>query len=224
MRTWISLVGIDAPLAGIALTLIVSTLPACSGPSEIPTEPPDLTGQWALNEAESDDPVAAIGAVARRGSSTQSAKSGGRGAGGGRGGVSGGRGGVSGGRTGGGEETRKTLQELLKAAEAFTITQTDSTVAFESEGGSPLVLHPDGRKADQMVRGIGKVELKARWKDDRLIVERKLESGLKLEQSYERSQDGKRLLLKVELSGGSLPDFIELRRIYEVARGTQPDM
>ncbi|MDP2577816.1 MAG: hypothetical protein Q8W48_08880 [Candidatus Palauibacterales bacterium] len=201
---------------GMVVGLLVVGLAGCGG-SDIEPVPPDLSGSWELNVAKSDLPAEEIEDAMVGGSASGSqppAGGGGRG-----GGASGGRGGGRGGRMGGmnPEQMRERMREIMEAARAFTITQTDSTVTLNARSGPTRVFYTDGRKVQRMTRGLGEVEVKARWKDGKLQVEQKMESGLKITETYERSEDGERLQVNVKLSGGRLPRDFESRRVYDDA-------
>ena len=188
---------------------------ACGGGSEIIPEYPDLTGSWVLNESTSD--LAGPGErdeMIGTGGSVDGRPPGGGQRGGGRGGRGGGR---PGGMPFDPEVVAERLRLLVDAADAITITQTDSTLTIVNRNGLERVLFTDGREVEYRIRDVGEVKAKARWKDERLEVERKLDViGLKLKEKYERSQDGKHLQVDVELSGGRLIRTFKARRVYDL--------
>jgi len=186
----------------------------------------DLSGRWAFNPVQSDNPRDMI----RPGDSTPGAARGGRGhdggvgAGGGLGdGFEGGQGGVPSWR-GGPEMTdddrarmRETMHLAIDAPHALTISVTDSAVTLAPDSGEPVVLHPDGRKRKQKVRQGGDIETKTRWADGGdLVVERQVSGGGKVVEDYLRAQDGTQLYVIVaytDWNGRS----VEFRRVYDLA-------
>ena len=202
---------IQASLRVAILTMMSAGVVACGGGSEIIPEYPDLSGSWVLNESTSD--------LAGPGERDEMIGTGGsvdgRPPGGGRRG--GGRGGRGGGMHFDPEVVAERLRLLVDAADAITITQTDSTLTIVNRNGLERVLFTDGREVEYRIRDVGEVKAKARWKDERLEVERKLDViGLKLKEKYERSQDGKHLQVDVELSGGRLIRTFKARRVYDL--------
>ncbi len=189
-----------------ALSILLAGLVACGG-SDIEPEPPDLSGSWELNEARSDlmgnemqDQMIGGAAPGRR---PEGAEGSGRRGGGGRGG----RGGFN------PEQMRQRMQTLMEAARAFEVIQTDSTILLASKSGPSRLMFTDGRKIKQQMPGGTEVETKARWKDGVLLVERKF-GDLKIKETYQRSEDGERLVVHLELSGGMLPRALKARRVY----------
>ena len=172
---------------------------------------PDLSGQWTLNAAQSDNPRDML--QARDSSGDES-----RGGYGGRGGFGRGRGGGAG--SGMSDEQRQrmhqTMQLVFDAPAALTIAQTDSSLAFALDGNAPLVLYSDGRKVTQKEEGGGDVETKGRWQGNDFVVERKVSGGGKVTEDYLRSQDGRQLYVIVgfEARRGR---SIEFRRVYDAA-------
>ncbi len=177
---------------------------------------PDLSGQWTLNAAQSDNPRNMLQARDSSGDEARGGRS--RGGYGGRGGFGRGRGG--GGRGGMSDEQRQrmhqTMQLVFNAPAALTIAETDSSVAFALDGNAALVLFSDGRKVTQKVEGGGDVETKGRWQGNDFVVERKVSGGGKVTEDYLRSQDGKQLYVIVKFEDGRGRSR-EFRRVYDGA-------
>jgi len=114
------------------------------------------------------------------------------------------------------QRMRQTMQLVFQAPPAFTIVQTDSSVAFAPDSGAALVLSRDGRKVTQKVEGGGDVEVKGHWQGNDFVVERKVSGGGKVTEDYLRSQDGKHLFVIVKSEGGR-GRSIEFRRVYDGA-------
>lgn len=177
---------------------------------------PDLSGQWTLNAAQSDNPRDML--QARDSGGDESRGGGSRGGYGGRGGF--GRGRRGGAASGMSDEQRQrmhqTMQLVFDAPAALTIAETDSSVAFAADGGAALVLYGDGRKVTQKVEGGGEVETRGRWQGNDFVVERKVSGGGKVTEDYLRSQDGKQLYVIVGFEGRR-GRAIEFRRVYDGA-------
>ena len=139
-----------------------------------------------------------------------------------RGGSAGGPGGGSGPGTGrmgpppgmgAGENPEEAMQAILEPAEELTITQTEAEVVIEERFGRTRALHPDGKayKTDN-----GLAELKARWKNGKLVVEKKSARGGKLVESWELVPDRSRILIDLSLSAGFGPS-LSFKRAYDRA-------
>jgi len=179
---------------------------------------PDLSGQWTLNAAQSDNPRDMLQARDSSGDEARGGRS--RGGYGRRGGFGRGRGGGERGGGGMSDEQRQrmhqTMQLAFDAPAALTIAETDSSVAFAWDGNAPLVLYSDGRRVTQKVEGGGDVEIKGHWQGNDFVVERKVSGGGKVTEDYLRSQDGKQLYVIVGFEGGR-GRSIEFRRVYDGA-------
>jgi len=175
---------------------------------------PDLSGQWTLNAAQSDNPRDMLQARDSSGDQSRGGRS--RGGYGGRGGFGRGRGG--GAASGMSDEQRQrmhqTMQLVFDAPAALTIAETDSSVALASDGGAALLLFSDGRKVTQKIEGGGDVETRGRWQGNDFVVERKVSGGGKVTEDYLRSQDGKQLYVIVKFEGGR-GRSLEFRRVYD---------
>ena len=134
LTTAVALCGVVALGSAAATTLVVH---------------PDLSGQWTLNAAQSDNPRDMLQARDSGGDESRGGRS--RGGYGGRGGFGRGRGGGAG--SGMSDEQRQrmhqTMQLVFDAPAGLTIAQTDSSVEFALHGNAPLVLYNDGRKVTQ---------------------------------------------------------------------------
>ena len=201
LTTAVALCGVVV-LGGTAATMLV--------------DHPDLSGQWTLNAAQSDNPRDMLQARDSSGDEPRGGRS--RGGYGGRGGFGRGRGG--GAASGMSDEQRQrmhqTMQLVFDAPSALTIAETDSSVAFGSDSGAALVLSDDGRKVTQIVDGGGDVEIKGHWQGNDFVVERNVSGGGKVTEDYLRSQDGKQLYVIVKFEGGR-GRALEFRRVYDGA-------
>lgn len=199
--------------------MVVATIVGCAGSSEIPPVPPDLAGSWALDRANSDsahEELRQAMAAARQGGPPAGRRAGG-GGGSGKAGGRPGRGNRGEERVGGDpQDIQDRMQRMLAVSDTLSISQTDSILTLISRFGSQQ-FRPDGGRRETYLRDMGEVEIKARWKEGRLVIERKLRDGFKLTQTYERPRDGQRMQLEVKLSGARLPSPVEFRLLYDAA-------
>ena len=184
----------------------------------------DLSGSWQIDRDASDDPRQEIAEAAsgRRGPGSAGQMGGSRP--GGRGGFGGARGGGGGRGAGGGnrgeftEEDREQMRQIRQSATAliqqFTIVQTDSAITFAFDDTAQLLLLTDGRKLKQEIDVLGDVEIKAKWKDGALVVERKMD-GAKITEHYSRPQYTERLIVTTKVEFSRLPRAIEFQRVYD---------
>lgn len=181
--------------AAAALLLACSALAACSGKSGIAPDHPDLTGAWVINLEQSDRPGDHMERRRPPGAPGQRPP----------------------GEPGG--ERRERFQQgfalLLQNSVAFKISETDSTLTLVGAEGIERVLNPDGQERVRRIEGLGNVTVKTRWKGDKLVVERTLETGVKITETFELESAGRQLYLELKISGG--PRTIEFRRVYDAS-------
>jgi hypothetical protein len=187
---------------------------------------PALGGTWQLNEEKSEkyDPSReralgrddATGANVKTGMGPRtSGRAGGGGGGGGAdgGGAPGGTGGATG--LGADRQVMAAMGEATKQPSALTIEQTDSTVTISS-GRRQLVVRPDGESlADSTLEGVVVYSVKAEWKKDQLVVEKRLAGGTSVRSTYYvDKKDPKVLIVDVRFESKSLRRTIDNRRVY----------
>lgn len=105
------------------------------------------------------------------------------------------------------------LGALVQSFVAFRIVDEDSTVTLIGAGGDRRVVRPDGAERQSRLEGLGNITIKTRWRGDRLVVERRLDSGAKITESYALAEEGRRLYVTTKISG--IPRTIEFRRVYD---------
>ncbi len=105
------------------------------------------------------------------------------------------------------------LGALLQSFVAFRIIDEDSTLILAGAGGERRVFRPDGLERQSRLEGLGNVTVKTRWRGERLVVERRLDSGAKITETYELATEGRRLAVTTRISG--IPRAIEFRRVYD---------
>jgi hypothetical protein len=184
----------------------------------------DLSGRWLFNKERSDDAREKMREAGGSGGFRGGPGGGGMGGPGGGGmggpGGGGGMGGRGGGRTGpppdagDDNESREAMRALLEPAEELTITATEAEIVIAELYGTTRNLHPNGKpyKTDN-----GTAEIKALWKEGKLVVEKKDPRGGKLVETWERVAEGNRILVDVKLEGGFGPALV-LKRVYDRAK------
>lgn len=113
------------------------------------------------------------------------------------------------------ERMRAVMQSVLRAAGALRIVQDDTTVMVIDLEGRPRVHHPDGRKKSYPVQGVGNVESRAKWDDGKLVVELRMDDGIRLSRTYELDEESRQLHVRVRMEGGQLQRAMDFRRVYD---------
>jgi hypothetical protein len=174
-------------LAVVAALLASVAASACAGgspgPKPIP-EHPDLTGTWLLNPGASEDP--------ENDAPRMPAPSGGP---------------PSPSRT----RTPAATQSFLPSV-AFRIQEADSLLIFSDAQGRERAVFQDGREFIEPVEGLGNVTVTARWKGDKLVLERQLESGARITETYELKLDGRQLHIEITILTRRTIEFL---RVYD---------
>src|SRR5258705_3035643 len=153
---------------GYVPALLVLVQPLLATP---PSDPhPHLSGLWTLN------PLLSKGAGQR----FNRAPSGRRGREGPP--EEGGFGGAFPERLGGGN---RSLGELLRPKEQLTFTQTDTLITLTDDAGWSRELIPTQQRMREELGQGGPAEIVTRWKGDKLITERFLDSGGTYSETYE---------------------------------------
>jgi hypothetical protein len=186
----------SCPIAGFARHVTAAAavvLSACSSGTGIAPDHPDITGTWVINLEQSDRPGDQMERERPRGAPGQRPP----------------------GEPGG--ERRERFQQgfalMLQNSVAFKISESDSTLTLVGAEGIERVLVPDGQERVRRIEGLGNVTVKTRWKSDKLVIERTLETGVKITETFELAAEGRQLHLELKISGG--PRTIEFRRVYD---------
>jgi len=106
------------------------------------------------------------------------------------------------------------LEPVFQPAEELTIAQSALEIVIDESYGRRRVLHTDGRKYKTEN---GSAELRAEWRQDRLLVQTKDREGRKVVESWSLSASRSRLIAEVKLELGLGPKLL-LKRVYERAR------
>lgn len=184
-----------------ALLLLVLALPGSSLAQEV-----DFSGSWVLNESESDNPRARF-----QGTTGSGRQPGMRGRTGARP-PAGARGGMSDADR---EQMRQMMASVMVASETLRVAQDDSTFMVDDDEGTLRVHHLDGRKKFFPLGGVGNVESKAKWDDEKVVVEMRLEGGVRVTKTYELDSERRRLSVRVRMEGGQLRQSMDFRRVYD---------
>ncbi|MBX6363670.1 MAG: hypothetical protein IRZ00_07370 [Gemmatimonadetes bacterium] len=201
----------------IALVALVAASAAACGPKQTagPAARPDLSGTWVVQrQADRSDEAADAGVDGLLASPATPGPGAGERRPGGR------DGGMGGGPPGGRrsdvsfDAVRQALAAVRRAGERLVVEQTDSIVHISYADRSYFDYRPDGRKVDDIWRGIGRIKVKARWTDAGLQVERRIEDGgARVIELYARPAGSSRLIVTTTIPGPFGPT--ELRREYE---------
>ncbi|HEV8355176.1 MAG TPA: hypothetical protein VGQ17_00235 [Gemmatimonadales bacterium] len=191
---------------------------------------PSLAGTWKLNAEKSDRPEEAMREAARPEDPANPGK--GFSSGGGRprvgrsgaaAGSSGGAdaGAMGGGRAGGsgGGAGMAPLMLYVRPLPQLLVEQTDSTLTLSDPTGTPRTFHPDGRKVTEPMLNEEQLELTAKWKSAKLVVERKLGTIGTIKETYLIDPAARQLIVLVNVSSPRLLRAVELRRVYDPAGG-----
>jgi len=110
------------------------------------------------------------------------------------------------------------VSRVLSAARGqLTVEQTDTAVSLTWRDELPLPLLTNGEKKKRTLAGLGEVELKAEWKDGLLIVEQKLDGGVRVRREFVHGPDSPRLIVVTTVSGAG-PGDITFHYVYDAAR------
>ena len=108
------------------------------------------------------------------------------------------------------------LLSLIRPLPQLRIQQNDSTIAISDASGQFATYPLDGRKYREPQLIGEDVEIVAKWKDNKLMIERKLPSLGTIRESYAVDPATGELLLEVKVSGSRIPRGIEMRRVYQL--------
>ncbi|HEU5218013.1 MAG TPA: hypothetical protein VFU23_05105 [Gemmatimonadales bacterium] len=115
-----------------------------------------------------------------------------------------------------GTEDRE-VGSMIQPVLQILIRQTDTAVAISDAGGQMQSFPTDGRKMKEATLSGGELETSARWKDNRLTIERKQDKVGTVKETYSIDPASGKLILQIKLSGSGLLRSLELRRVYDPA-------
>lgn len=172
----------------------------------------DLSGSWVLNTDLSDDPgdmrledgMVSGTMGGRPGGMGGGRPTGGMGGGGRMPGGMGGRGGMRGAPPD--QMNRERMMQTVRMAapppRRIVVEHHDSTVSVQSNRERPADLVTNWKKVELEIENHGKLDIKARWQERALQIEREVHDGGKVTQSYSLSSDGERMLVETRLDMG----------------------
>lgn len=118
---------------------------------------------------------------------------------------------------GDGEADPTAVMALMRPPLELTIAESGSTWTIAPERAARQVFTLDApATVDTLLNGTELVS-KARWKKDRLVVEREFRELAKVRESYRIDPDTGELVVEVVVSPKNFPRTIELRRVYDRA-------
>ncbi len=226
---------------GIALVALSWALAGCSSVGRYdpnPTHTVDLSGNWTLDRAASDDPKLIIDKlrpkpVSRRWDTPPDEddggpQQGGTDSGGQRGSGRSRRGGGEGQQRGSGEGQQqyayrngieayshslvlKMLTADIARAENLTIHQSPERVSIDY-GNSIRSFTPGSKSVVSAAWGVA--DQSSGWKGKQFIIAVKPQSGVASTETFSLSDDGKHLLEDLRMGGGDFPS-IRLKRVYD---------
>lgn len=208
----------------LALTFLVFLLTISALQTSAQDDPlPNLTGSWKINEAQSDDPAAAMG-PAMGGRQREGGKPGG-GGGGGRGGGGGGRGGGGGGAGGRGgqqgpgnqnsEDAQKGMEQIKRQYASLEIFQEGVELNVTNGLDITQLLYTDGRQMTIWTQH-GEADATATWVDRTLEVEwQTRQDGPQRVRRYEISEDGRTLTATEERQLPGQDKVTQLKLVYD---------
>lgn len=169
----------------------------------------NLTGTWKLNKGLSDDAQQKI-----KEARDDSGGGGGSGHGMHRGGF-GGRRPRSDSDTNS-ESPRPSLEENASALQLIKIQHQEPQLTIEDGVGRQHKLFTDGRKIEEERSLGGTTQMRAVWKDARIVVTTEAEKGPKLTETYAVAADGSQLTVTSRFEGRGRA--IEIRRVYDAVK------
>jgi hypothetical protein len=186
------------------------------GPTALESQKrPDLTGAWKLNPGltaqAGQRSVEERAAVAGRRAPLGGGPVGG-GSGSGRGPVDG----FSGGGRQSPEDSAKAREAMRLAtiaSDRLTIRREDNSMLLTDAGGASQRWPLDGKTSRSEI-GALTVEIRARWDDEALVVERKFEGGVKVTDRYTVGGTPRRLAIASKVEGRDIDDRT-LHRVYD---------
>ena len=148
---------------------------------------PDLSGTWRLNKDQSDDFKSAAWP-----SRAPSGPAGGLG----RGGVH-----IGGRRAGGGGGAEGSDPDVSASLQTLVIDHKDPKLSITDAFGRVRVVYTDGRKTEEEHSHGGTTKVQAEWKDGRVEIVSKPESGSKRTEDLSVAADHSQLRVTIKLDG-----------------------
>lgn len=112
------------------------------------------------------------------------------------------------------------LANLVAPVLQLLIRQDEGTVSISDAGGQMQPFSTDGRKLKETLLSGGSLETQARWKDAKLVIERKQDKTGTVREAYFVEPVSGKLVVEIKLSSNRLPKALEFRRVYDPATGS----
>jgi hypothetical protein len=109
--------------------------------------------------------------------------------------------------------------QLAANPKYLAITQQENQIVI-SDDSHTLTLDPDGKKHSGKDEDGNKTSIRTQWQGDELVTETRMGSG-KLTNTYQRSSDGKQLIVTSRFEDFSLAGNLSIRRVYDLANTAQ---
>jgi len=103
----------------------------------------------------------------------------------------------------------------LEAPTTLRLEDGDSTVLVVWAGVDSVRLQPNGTKLERQTDDSVRIEYRARHRDGRLELERRVRDAGQITEQYYRTYAGTQLLVVVETKGTQFP--LRFRRVYDPA-------
>jgi hypothetical protein len=115
------------------------------------------------------------------------------------------------------------MRSLVAGAETLSIHYDDPRLLIVDAEDNQRILFTDGRKVG-FEMGSDLWEGKVKWKKSKVVLKAKSARGRKLTETFELLDDGRQLVISIEMdgSGAHLPS-VEFRRVYERVAAETPD-
>jgi hypothetical protein len=114
------------------------------------------------------------------------------------------------------------LAELLRPKQRLLIADQDSLVGVTDDAGWARLLIVSGAAMREDLGQGGPAEVVSRWKDNRLLTERRLDRGGVYSEVYELDAKTGRLLVRVSFKTERMERALELRRVYQPDSAAAP--
>jgi len=107
------------------------------------------------------------------------------------------------------------FRELLRAKSRLEIARQDTVITVQDDAGWLRYLLPGkGTMREELGQG-GPAVVESNWKKDRLVTERRMDSGELYREEYRLDTKKNQLLLDIEFSTPHMQKPLKIRRTYE---------
>ena len=110
----------------------------------------------------------------------------------------------------------------MAALETLNISHAEPMLSIMDAAGRERVVYTDGRTTQQERSHGGTTKVEARWKDGRIEIISKPETGPKITEAFSITADGSHLTVTTKMEGGRMP-AVTIRRIYDNVKPKTPE-